>query len=92
MGFGRIFRAGKEGRYSLQLRAEFTNIFNRMVYSTPADGATFLGLNNPATPPGNGNAFGGRTGLLSSGFGYVNWFNGAGATPRSGKIIVRFQF
>jgi len=92
LGFGRIFRVGKEGRYSLQIRSEFTNIFNRMVYSTPSDGAGFLGLVNPATPPGNQNAFAGQSSLLSSGFGYVNWFNGAGATPRSGKIIARFQF
>jgi len=33
MGFGRIFRV-KE-RFSLQIRAEFQNIFNRLFYSLP---------------------------------------------------------
>jgi hypothetical protein len=88
MGFGRLFRMGSEGKYSLQLRAEFSNIFNRLFYSTPSIGSA----TNPASPTGHSNAYGSTTGLLSSGFGYVNWFNGAGAQPRSGKIVVRFQF
>ena len=95
MGIGRIFRI-KEA-YTIQLRAEFTNIFNRMFYAVPSDGAGFLGLNNPATPVGKSNSYGNLSGLLSSGFGYVNWFNGGvgsqeGPQPRSGKIVLRFTF
>jgi hypothetical protein len=30
--------------------------------------------------------------LLSAGFGYVNWFQGARPQPRSGRIVARFQF
>jgi hypothetical protein len=34
----------------------------------------------------------GAAGALSSGYGYVNWVNGAGATPRSGQMVARFTF
>ena len=88
MGFGRIFPLGKEGRYTIQIRAEFQNIFNRLSYSAPAPGS----FNNPSTATAKGNSYDGTNGLLSGGFGYVNWFNGAGAQPRSGQIIARFQF
>jgi len=91
MGFGRIFRI-KE-RASFQLRAEFTNIFNRLFYSAPADGSPFGGSFtsiNSATV--HGNSLSGTTGLLSSGYGYVNWLGGAGALPRSGQIIAKFVF
>ncbi len=88
MAFGRLFPIGKEGRYTIQIRAEFQNIFNRLFYSAPAPGA----FNNPATATANGNSYDGINNLLSAGFGYVNWFNGAGAQPRSGQIIARFQF
>lgn len=99
MGFGRLFRIGKEGRYSLQVRAEFNNIFNRLFYSMPSDGGIFA--TNPGSPTAHNNAYGSTTGLLSGGFGYSNWFNGGlvggvpsagGPQPRSGKIIARFQF
>jgi hypothetical protein len=88
MGFGRIFRMGNEGKYSLQVRSELNNVFNRLFYSLPSDGA----FTNPLSPTAHNNAYGSTTGLLSSGFGYVSWFNGAGAQPRSGRIIARFTF
>jgi hypothetical protein len=88
MAFGRLFRMGNEGKYSLQVRAEFNNIFNRLFYSLPSDGAS----TNPLSPTAHNNAYGTTAGLLSSGFGYVNWFNGASAQPRSGRIIARFTF
>jgi len=92
MGFGRIFRI-KE-RVSLQVRAEFQNIFNRLFYSLPADSAGFFGLpaNNPATGTSRSNTLGSATGLLSGGYGFVNWVEGAGAQPRSGQIVARFTF
>jgi hypothetical protein len=91
MGFGRIFRI-KE-RATLQIRAEFVNIFNRLFYSIPQDGAGFLvNVGSPATPTAHGNALGGVTGLLSAGYGYVNWPNGGSDLPRSGQLIARFQF
>jgi hypothetical protein len=42
--------------------------------------------NNPFPVPGSLN------GGLSSGFGFVNAFNGAGITPRTGQLVARFQF
>ena len=39
MAFGRIFRIKERAQF--QIRAEFQNIFNRLFYQAPADGATF---------------------------------------------------
>ena len=60
LGFGRIFRI-KEGM-SLQVRAEFQNIFNRLFYSLPADAVGIFGApsTNPATATAHGNALGWR--------------------------------
>jgi len=91
MAFGRVFRITE--RASFQVRAEFQNIFNRLFYSTPSDGAPFgVGLTTITTPTGHANSYGATTGLLSSGFGYVNWVNGGSALPRSGQIVARFSF
>jgi len=94
LGFGRIFRV-KEAM-TIQIRAEFQNIFNRLFYSEPANSAPIplagLPAVNPATPTAYGNSLGGIPGLLSGGWGYVNWVNGAGAMPRSGQLIARFTF
>ena len=49
MAFGRVFRI-KE-RAQLQIRAEFQNIFNRLFYQAPADGAPFgFPFTSVATP------------------------------------------
>jgi hypothetical protein len=88
MAFGRIFPFGKEGRYRLQIRAEFQNIFNRVFYSVPST----AGATTTITPTGHGNTLSGTGGLLSSGWGYVNWLNGAGSNPRNGQIVARFTF
>jgi hypothetical protein len=70
------------------IRAEFQNIFNRLFYSAPSDsGATTV-----TSPTGHANSFNGVSGLLSSGYGYVNWVQGAGAQPRSGQLVARFTF
>ncbi|PWU10309.1 MAG: hypothetical protein C5B51_04510 [Terriglobia bacterium] len=94
MAFGRIFRI-KE-RATVSIRAEFQNIFNRTFYSLPSIFTTGV---TTTTPTGRANSLSGTTGLLSSGFGYVNWVNGGtfsntgiGPAPRSGQIVARFQF
>jgi hypothetical protein len=86
MSFGRNFRIGKEGRYNLQIRAEFQNIFNRLFLSAPNTGVTTvpIGTTNNATTD--------NTNVNSSGYGYVNTLNGAGAQPRSGQLVGRFTF
>src|SRR5215469_15754423 len=90
---GRVFRI-KE-RATLQIRADFTNIFNR------------IGLNAPTST----NAFATQTrnaqGQTTGGFGWINpaamnatAFNPAAATPaafptplpRQGTLVARFQF
>ncbi|HTA45422.1 MAG TPA: carboxypeptidase-like regulatory domain-containing protein [Bryobacteraceae bacterium] len=98
MSFGRTFSI-KE-RYNVTIRAEFTNIFNRLYYSVPSNGAAFgAGPVFTTSPVGHGNSLSGTSGLLSSGFGYVPWVNGGsynslgtGPAPRSGQIVARFQF
>jgi len=92
LGFGRIFRI-KEG-FQLQVRAEFQNIFNRLFYSIPANGVGIFGLpsTTPETVASHGNSIGGTSGLLSAGYGFVNYVEGAGAQPRSGQLVARFTF
>jgi hypothetical protein len=91
MAIGRIFRI-KE-RASLYVRAEFQNVFNRLFYQMPSNsGSTTI-----TSPVGRANRLSGVTGLLSSGWGFVNWVNGGspgsgGAQPRSGQVVARFTF
>jgi hypothetical protein len=94
MAFGRTFGLGKEGRFRLSVRAEFQNIFNRLFYAVPTDGAPFARpFTTVSTPTGRTNP----GGTLSAGYGFVDWVNGGinsigGAQPRSGQIVARFQF
>src|SRR5215469_16074851 len=88
MAIGRIFRV-KEGM-SVYIRAEFQNVFNRLFYQMPANSAT--ANTTITTPVGHLNSLSGVSGLLSSGWGFVNWVNGGsvamgGAQPRSGQIV-----
>jgi hypothetical protein len=82
LSVGRIFRI-KE-RYTLQIRAEFFNVFNRVFFSLPANGA---GTNSTTAP-----AYNNPNGALSAGYGFVNTLNGAGTQPRTGQLVARFQF
>ncbi|HEY6345233.1 MAG TPA: hypothetical protein VIY49_27375 [Bryobacteraceae bacterium] len=77
MGFGRIFRI-KE-RASLQLRAEFTNVFNRTE------------MNNPTSTSATATQTKNAAGQTTAGFGYIN--NGTTfSAPRTGQIVARFAF
>ena len=95
MSFARNFRMGKEGRYVLNIRAEFQNVFNRYFYSNPA--GTGFGFTYPTTPKSATGAYvqgGPAAGALSGGFGYVSPFPGFGSAnqPRSGQAVARFTF
>jgi hypothetical protein len=79
--FGRTFRI-KE-RYSLNMRVEFTNIFNRLQY--PA-----ITLGNQASAP-TPFTTGVNKGLLSTGYGVINPTAGTSGM-RAGTIVARFQF
>ena len=77
LSIGRNFRI-KE-RANLQIRAEFTNIFNRTEMSNPT-------ATNPlATQTTN------ASGQTTAGFGYINTGT-VFAPPRQGQLIARFQF
>jgi hypothetical protein len=77
ISLGRIFRI-KE-RTSLQIRAEFTNMFNRTEMNNPT------ATNALATPQRN------SAGQTTAGFGYINTGTTFSA-PRQGQLIARFQF
>jgi hypothetical protein len=79
LGLGRILRI-REG-ITLQLRAEFFNIFNRTEINNPT------GTNALATQTAN------AAGVPTGGFGYINPTSlYPFSTPRQGQILARFQF
>jgi Carboxypeptidase regulatory-like domain len=90
LSIGRIFRI-KE-RYQFQVRGEFQNVFNRVFYTLPS---SEIGFGGASASPAYTNPFpvvGSSTGALSGGYGFVNSFNGAGTSPRTGQIVFRFTF
>ena len=93
MSLARNFRVGKEGKYVLQLRAEFYNVFNRLFLGAPSTG-------NPGACLGaTGNAgcfttstYSGVGGILTGGYGTIGTIGGGGASPRNGQLVARFTF
>jgi hypothetical protein len=79
MSVARNFR-WMEGRYTLQVRAEFANIFNRTFLNTPTSGNALTAQTRNA-----------QTGLATAGFGFVNTGTTQSA-PRSGTLVARFTF
>jgi carboxypeptidase family protein/TonB-dependent receptor-like protein len=95
LNIGRNFRIGKEGRYTLQIRADFVNIFNRTQIGNP------ITANPLAKPLKDG------LGRYNGGFGVINDTAAIGAVPsissngtvgqlfqqpRNGTLIARFTF
>ena len=81
INFGRTFKV-KE-RYTLNVRAEFGNIFNRTFLANPL-------ATNPTLAP----SFNAR-GLLSGGYGYINTAyqpTSQLGQPRNGTIVARLTF
>jgi hypothetical protein len=80
--FGRDFRLNREGKVKLNIRTEFTNIFNRSRLPNPSS-------TNAKTTPTTNQA----TGNLSGGFGFINTAV-APSTPasRQGQIVGRLTF
>jgi hypothetical protein len=81
INLGRTWRF-KE-RMSLNLRVEFSNIFNRSFYNNP----TYTNPTTPVTRNGLGNLAGGF-GYISTVFAPTNQL----AQPRNGTIVARFSF
>jgi hypothetical protein len=93
LAFGRTFRL-KE-RTSLNIRAEFQNLFNRVFLSAPCGlnpaGAASTTSCNPEAATTKSTLTGNYTG----GYGYMNMVPGTpgfAPQPRSGQIIARVQF
>jgi len=78
----RNFRFGPENKYTLQVRVEFQNVFNRRFLPSPT-------LGNFATAP-TSNALGN----FIAGYGTFGNLSNSGSfgTPRSGQFIGRFTF
>jgi hypothetical protein len=91
LSLGRTFGIAKEDRVKLDVRAEFFNVFNRLFLASP-----FAVSTGQATQPVGPNPIAPTTrnaaGQLTSGYGFVNTFNGNGSQPRTGQIVARFSF
>jgi hypothetical protein len=88
--FSREFRI-KE-RYSLNIRVEFTNIFNRLQIPTSATALGGINLGNFAAAPTKFTT-GANTGLCSGGFGtVVTPLTGSIVGQRAGTLVARFTF
>ena len=83
MSFARNFRIGKEGKYVLQVRGEFQNVFNHLQLPTPTVSGPGINPLTPVTPV---------NGVNLSGYGVIATNNGIGYTPRNGQAVIRFQF
>ncbi len=89
LSLGRTFGLTKENRVKLDVRAEFFNVFNRLFLASPAGVGTNTQPAGPnAAAPTTRNQFG----ALTSGYGFVNTFNGNGTQPRTGQIVGRISF
>jgi len=87
--FSRNFRI-KE-RYVLQIRAEFTNIFNRVQYPFPLGLSSPINLGNFATAPTKFTS-GPNKGLYSGGFGTIVPETTGAVNPRAGTLVARITF
>ena len=80
--FSRNFRIAE--KVNLNVRVEFTNIFNRTQLPNPSTAGNFA---TPATKFTTGP----NTGLYSGGFGTLNVLSGT-VTPRAGTYVARLTF
>ena len=87
--FSRTFRI-KE-RYVLQIRAEFTNIFNRVQYAIATGQTSAINLGNFAAAPTTFSS-GLYKGLYSGGFGTITPETTGAVNPRAGTIVPRITF
>jgi len=78
MNFGRTFQLRE--RMSLNIRADFFNVFNRVYLPTPS-----------ASNPFATTTFNKITGAPTSGFGYIANSSGIGG-QRNGQLVARFVF
>lgn len=79
MSIARNFRFS-EGKMNLQIRAEFSNVFNRTQVNNPTSGNALAAQTRNAT-----------TGVTTAGFGWINTATVA-SPARSGTLVARFTF
>jgi len=82
LGIGRRFSIREKA--SFNIRAEFTNLFNRTQMNDPAS-------TNPQLTQTRVNNSDPQSQTVS-GFGFINTLGTTAATPRQGQIVARFQF
>jgi hypothetical protein len=101
LNIGRNFVINRERNISLQLRAEFVNVFNRMQLGNPSTASPYSATNAYQGPTVvNGRITGGFGGyaLGGVGIGALPTFTSNGAVgnlyqqPRQGTLIARFTF
>jgi hypothetical protein len=81
MSLGRNIRFGSNGKYSLQLRAEFSHIFDRLWVPDPTSASASATRTTRSD------------GTTTGGFGYINMQSAAVASGvRQGQIVARFSF
>ena len=88
---GLVWWFGKEGRFNLNIRAEFSNIFNRAFWNDPGGGvAGAVSLVNYKTLAARDPS----TGVYTAGFGQmpVAASTAVNTAPRGGTIIARITF
>jgi hypothetical protein len=84
VGVGRIFRFARDGRMSFNIRAEWTNIFNRAQIPSPAA----ANVSNARLSQTRNNA-----GVPTAGFGFINTSVAPTIpTSRQGQIVGRITF
>jgi hypothetical protein len=83
MNLSRNFRLAKDGKVQLNVRVEFTNVFNRMQFPAIGGGTVDSFRRSPVGDP--------RAGLVSAGFGAMLPYTGT-AGQRSGLFVGRLTF
>jgi hypothetical protein len=86
--FSRTFRVKEH--YTLQVRAEFTNIFNRTQFAVPTGQTNVINLGNFTVAPTQFTS-GPNKGLYSGGFGTIVPVAGT-VGQRAGTLVARFSF
>ncbi|MEO5926421.1 MAG: TonB-dependent receptor [Bryobacteraceae bacterium] len=90
LNFSRNFRLAKEGRVTLNVRVEFTNIMNRTRLNASNGGAALVTTGNFASAPTRFTS-GANNGLYSGGFGTMNVLSGT-TGQRTGTFVGRITF
>jgi hypothetical protein len=81
LSLARNIRFGSDGKYNLQLRAEFSNIFNRLWVPDPTSASASATRTTKSD------------GTTTGGFGYINMqAAGVASGVRQGQLIARFRF